>query len=550
MLSALSRLALRPKNAQLMKCGREAHIYLHTFPKSFCRSSYSLKPQKNVVEEESLSKKVLKYMRSKPEYAASLISLSDQFDFNSTVNTIGRHQLLLVVAHSLETKPNDILELFAQYASQKHNLTQDIIKRNSLMSIVKEKVFQAISLMTQDELKKFALIVKSLDFETSRYLIDIVAIIGRECGQRASEVDLEQCLQLFDILLLLHDNSIHKKKQFDTFMSLFELHITAAKPHHLVQILHYVGVAKKSKLNREFVQLLSNKLEEIFVDLSFIDAGIAVQGMFKCNVKLNKSSSLIKKTAKYLQLKAEWSEGLSDLESYAFVAMVKVIRAAKYHDKALLSSVSNFIMKSTADTLEPEVIAHVLALYANSHVYDSEIFAKLEYSILMHLTGSLQVIRVKDICRILWSFSHVGHKGSDGFLDIMEKVLLRCARMGELEFYPEHLSGSLFSLAVLEHYPQELIKEAFLPQKIEKLKGYQRSKQLSRLMALHQAVKIEVPEMNIILPETYINDVPKRTLSDEMRHRPALANLMNGANFINKSFIVGIEDKLFWAWTS
>ena len=65
--------------------------------------------------------------------------------------------------------------------------------------------------------------------------------------------------------------------------------------------------------------------------------------------------------------------------------------------------------------------------------------------------------------------------------------------------------------------------------------GYQRSKQLSRLLALHQAVKIESPEINVSLPEIHVYDLPKRTLSDEMLHRPALAHLIRGANFINKS---------------
>lgn len=65
--------------------------------------------------------------------------------------------------------------------------------------------------------------------------------------------------------------------------------------------------------------------------------------------------------------------------------------------------------------------------------------------------------------------------------------------------------------------------------------GYQRSKQLSRLLALHQAVKIEAPKINVASLETHVNDLPKRTLSDEMLYRPTFAHLMKGANFINKS---------------
>uniref|UniRef100_A0A0P4WWU1 FAST kinase leucine-rich domain-containing protein n=1 Tax=Scylla olivacea TaxID=85551 RepID=A0A0P4WWU1_SCYOL len=536
MLRALSRVILQPKKAGLVKCRTEVQICLRAFPeKSLCQSFYSVIPQKNAAEESLFSKKLLEYIRGNAEYAASVKSLPDRSNFNSTVNALKGHQLHLVIAHSSELKPNFILELFTHYASEKQNITQDIISKKGLMSMVKERVFQAIPLMTQNELRKFAVIIRNLKFERSRYLIDIAGRIVQECGQRAAEVALEQCLHFFDIMLILHGNNIYRKKQFDIFISLFEYHTATATPHQLVQILHYISFAKKNRLSREYVHVLIAKLEEVLEHLSFIDYGIALNGMFKCNVKLDKSSSLIKKTAKWLQVKAEQSERLSDLESFAFVAMVKVIRAAKYYDKDLLSSIGTFIMKSTVDTLQPEVIAHTLALYANSQVYDLEIFTKVESLVLQHLTNPTQTIRVKDISRILWSFSHVGHKGSDCFLDIIANVLIRSVHMGKLEFYPEHLSGSLFSMAVLGHYPKELIKEVFQPQKVEKLKGYQRSKQLSRLMALHQAVKIEVPEVNVAIPETHMNDLPKRTLSDEMLYRPALAHLMKGAIYINKS---------------
>ena len=472
MLRALSRVILQPKKSRLMKSSIKAHICLRTFPeRSLSLSFDSGLQQKNAVEASLFSKKLLKYIRDNPEYAASVQSLPDQSNLSSTVYAYRGYQLQLVIAHSSDLKPNHILELFTHYASEKQNIIQDIISKKALMSMVKERVLQAIPLLSQNELREFAIILRNLKFERSRYLIDIAARIVQECSQRALEADLEQCLELFDIMLILHENNIYRKKQFDTFTSLFEYHTSTATPHQLVQILHYISFAKKSRLSKEYVNVLTAKLEEVLEHLPFIDVGIALNGMFRCNVKLHKSSPLIKKTAKWLQIKAEQLERLSDLESFAFVAMVKVIRSAKYHDKSLLSSVKTFIMKSTVDILQPEVIAHTLALYANSQVYDLEIFEKMESLVLHHLTNLKQIIRVKDISRILWSFSHVGHKGSNSFLDITENFLIRCVQLGELEFYPEHLSGSLFSMAVLGHYPKELIKEAFQPHKIEKLKG-------------------------------------------------------------------------------
>lgn len=65
--------------------------------------------------------------------------------------------------------------------------------------------------------------------------------------------------------------------------------------------------------------------------------------------------------------------------------------------------------------------------------------------------------------------------------------------------------------------------------------GYQRSKQLSRVRGLYEAMKIEAPHICVAIPEMNQSVLPKRTLTDEIKYRPALGNLMKGVNFINKS---------------
>lgn len=58
---------------------------------------------------------------------------------------------------------------------------------------------------------------------------------------------------------------------------------------------------------------------------------------------------------------------------------------------------------------------------------------------------------------------------------------------------------------------------------------------MSRLLVLHEAARIELPEPILTPYKICLGDLPKRTISDEMLHRPALASLMEGANFINKA---------------
>lgn len=470
MLRALSRVILQGKRSRSVKWGQK--FYLNTSSENICRSFSVIRQQDHTsVNENTLSMKVLEYMRGSPEYATSLTTLTDQMRFMSPLNDFEIHQMLLVITDSKDAKPCDILMLFTQYISQKQYLLQDIVIKKKLMHKVKKRILQTIPRMTLDDLKTFAIILKYLDFKKSRYLIDIATCIDNECCRRASVVDLKQCLKLFDILLFLHGKYLCRKKTFDVFMFLFERHAAKASPHHLVQILHYIGVARKTRLNQEYVQLFITKLQEIFYQLSFIDAGIALEGIFKCSVKLDKSSLLLKKIAKCLETKAKKLEMLNDLELYAFVGMVKVIRAAKYKDETLLRSVSTFVMMSASDIFQPEIIAHILALYANSQMYDPDVFTKFECLTLKQWNGHLYVIRSKDINRILWSFSHVGHILNDSFFEMVEKILERLFHSGEFNSYPEHLSGSLFSLAVCGYYPRELIKEAFKAENIEKLQG-------------------------------------------------------------------------------
>lgn len=470
MLRPLCQVVHHVKRSWAFKLSEKINLKIYT--RNLKQSLPAIQQQSYTLREENmLSHKVLEYMRTNPEYATSVSALSDQMSLTSPLNTVEVDQRLHVIADSKDIKPCDILMLFTQYVSQKTYMEQDIATKKELMFTVKERILQTIPLMTLNDLNQFAIIIRNMNNKKSRYLTDITTCIDNECGRKASVAYLEQCLKLFDILLLLHGNHLHRNRQFDVFMSLFEMHTATAKPHHLVQILHYIGIAKKTKLNQEYVQLLVTKLEEVFEQLSFIDAGIALGGIFRCNVKLNKSSLLVKQTAKFLQRKGEMLGTPSDLEWNAFVGVLKVIRAAKYQDETLLKSLSNFFMKSAPNVFQLELIAHTLALYASSQIYDPEVFNKFEYLTLQHISEHAHNIRSKDISRILWSFSHVGHTVNDNFFEMVEKVLVSLLNMGQFNSYPEHLSGSLFSLAMFGYYPEELIKEAFKSENIAKLQG-------------------------------------------------------------------------------
>ncbi|XP_047474432.1 uncharacterized protein LOC125028887 [Penaeus chinensis] len=487
------------------------------------------------VEEDTLSFKILEHMRISDKYATALTK--EKYEQNSSETSQAIKQMLLVIAHNPDVKTSDVLHLFSLYASSGRFLSQDIISNKSLMSEAKHKILKSFPWMTENELKNLAYLLKELEFEKSGYLQYLVKGINEECLKRALASGLPESLRLFDILLILHGNRIYRKREYDTFLSLFEANVDTAHPHHLVQILHYIGLAKKRRLSKEFVLLIIEKLDKHLDDLTFRDLGIAVAGIFKSNVKLERTSAFVKKVADHMKNKIKESVLLTDIETYGLVSMIKLLRVTRFHDDDLLSAVKSFVMSCDKSILNAQIVPHILAMFSNCNVYDEELFGKLENQVLKLLRAESHELRMRDLTRVLWCFSHVGHKCSPQTLEVFDESFMEFIHKGEVARSPYFLSDALFSMAILQHYPEALIREAFKPEMIQGLKGHQRSKQLSRLLILHECLKTEVPTLRMEPPVVEKFEIPSRTLADEFQHRPHIKKLSEGAKWINS--IVG-----------
>ncbi|XP_037777618.1 uncharacterized protein LOC119574460 [Penaeus monodon] len=483
------------------------------------------------VEEDTLSFKILEYMRISDKYTTALTKEKNEQNSSETSQAI--KQMLLVIAHNPDVKTSDVLHLFSLYASSGRFLSQDIISNKSLMSEAKHKILQSFPWMTENELKNLAYMLKELEFEKSGYLQYLVKGIDEECLKRSLASDLPESLRLFDILLILHGNRIYRKREYDTFLSLFEANVDTAHPHHLVQILHYIGLGKKRKLSKEFVLLIIEKLDKHLADLTFGDLGIAVAGIFKSNVKLERTSAFVKKVADLMKYKIKESVLLTDIETYGLVSMIKLIRVARFHDDDLLSAVKSFVMSCDERILNAQIVSHILAMFSNCNVYNEELFDKLENQVLKLIRADTHELRMRDLTRVLWCFSHVGHKCSTQTLEVFDESFMEFIHKGEVARSPYFLSDALFSMAILQHYPEALIKEAFKPEMIQGLKGHQKSKQLSRLLILHECLKTEVPTLRMEPPAVEKFEIPSRTLADEIQYRPHIKKLSEGAKWIN-----------------
>ncbi|XP_066964556.1 uncharacterized protein [Macrobrachium rosenbergii] len=521
--------------------------YLHNLAKAekFCPFGVIVLKKPNVVpvccystktavsEQETLSYKVLEHIRGNVDYVTSPAQQEKQFPLGSVSDMkYAIKKALLLIAHNPEVKVSEILQLFSMYASSGQFVMQDIISNKTLMKSVQSKVMSNISLMNVSDMRHLAVSLRELENQKIGYLSAIRGHLANQCKTKAVESELSEVLQLFDVLLILFGNNVYKRKEYETFISLFESFLSIAEPHELVQILHYVGLSKKKSFSKEFIDNIVKKLEPRFSHLSFCDAGICVSGIFKSGVNLDKSSHLVHQTVQHLQNRMKESCALSDLESFAFVSMIKVLRTAKYENDEFFSDLGEYTCKMSEVYLTPQVVPHILALYANSRIYEKELFCKLEQVTLEHLKDHTSNVRVRDISRLLWCFSHTGHGCNPQLFTLIDKYLsfIHGSQINK----DHHFSDSLLSLVICGHYPEDLIKLAFMPTQITGLRGHQRSKQLSRLVTLYESLKIEAPELNIGKPQLSQGDLPMRTLSDEIQHRPGLSKVMEGARCINE----------------
>ncbi|XP_068237897.1 uncharacterized protein [Palaemon carinicauda] len=486
-----------------------------------------------VSEENTLSYKVLEHIREVSEYITSQPQQEKQFpSSNVTDMKYAIEKTLLFIGHNPEVKVSEVLQLFSLYASSGLFVMQDIIANKALMKNVQNKVMSSIKSMNVQELRHLAVLVRELRYQKIGYLGSIRGSLANQCEVKAMESDFSEILQLFDILLLLYGNGVYKRKEYEEFVSLFETYSSSADPHELVQVLYYVGLGKKKRLSQEFIIDIIQKLEPKFRDLSFCDAGIALSGIFKSGVSLNRSTPLVQQTVQHLLKRMEDPRVMSDLDSYAFVSMIKVLRTAKYEDEEFFHTLREYICKNSQVPLTFQVIPHILAFYASNRIYDKELFSKLEKIALEFLKDQTSQVRIRDVSRLLWCFSHTGHDCHPQLYTLIEKCLsvIHLSQMTN----DHHFSDSLLSLVICGHYAKDLIKNAFMPARITGLKGHQRSKQLSRLLTLYESLKIEAPGLIVEKPQLSQEELPVRTLSDEICHRPGLSKVMEGVRCINE----------------
>lgn len=230
----------------------------------------------------------------------------------------------------------------------------------------------------------------------------------------------------------------------------------------LVRLCFYTGLKKKTYESQNIIRHCLNKLNNSS-ELTTDDLIIICNSAFKTGMKINQKKLLN-------VIKKRLSDELSILKDPPyFITIVKSLRHNYNYDEELLLMLSNTIFfNKTLDLYNFTALSHILALYADALYYDSTLLDAINEKCISYIRKTKNInlvehlskqLRLKDICRYLWSLSYLGYEDlfDEDIKDHIIPTLKEFINLSAIEDNIEDLVGTLLSLWVLGYYPVELL---------------------------------------------------------------------------------------------
>ncbi|XP_031774544.1 uncharacterized protein LOC105736416 [Apis florea] len=189
------------------------------------------------------------------------------------------------------------------------------------------------------------------------------------------------------------------------------------------------------------------------------------------------------------------SQNVNNLDSITLASIMKLIRYSdcihcKEEFKILLNSLHDIIPK-----LSLQCLIHIAHAFGSLHVYD-EILTK---KIIERIITQIQVARLKDIERIIFSICTIAPNNINYYTDVCQKLIneiittYKTSRAHEIENFPTTLVRILTFLTMKNIYIPELIQYVFEPKFMQKV--YKNNFKLitNEWLVLHCSIEIEMP---------------------------------------------------------
>lgn len=379
------------------------------------------------------------------------------------------------ILYSTEPSPREVIRLFALYSSLPSNTS--LLKHFSHKSnkkFLESRVISSISYMTPSELHQFASLLTTFTAKTP-FIKLLKKTILQEISLRLGEVDsLTDAFRYFATHLELEERDLNYYGVYNKFFAACEKYLDSANPIHLSHILYFLGLGDKLNLNTQLALVASQRLHPHFKDIPFTDVGLALMGLFRASLNLERDVPLANAAAVKLMehiSKEGQNVRLSTLDSSSLISVVKYLRLTSYYNQDLLDALKLFLHKLHQDSFTPPFMCHILALYANCNVYDQKVYSLLEKEFLRFLEAPDENLRIKDISRMTWALAHTQHSCTESFLKLVVQSLNKLCETSELVTFHSHVIDATLSLAMFNVFPEKLYSSILRPNIMDLVRG-------------------------------------------------------------------------------
>ena len=372
------------------------------------------------------------------------------------------NRLIITIAHNEFVEGSDlVVKIFRLYASSKRAVIQDKVNMPAEFDKMMWKADQLVKFMSFEEIRELGASLMQLRSQKVKVIDRLLSTVCSECSSRVASVGLNEGINYFEILLNVFSSGLGKKANYDIFIDFFAKHIHEASQNDLVKLMYYSSMYRNAAAST-LVEKALVELQSAFGEMPFETLGIIANSVLNSGIKSVPDEALFRHLHESLLDKLEKLDDLNSLEEFNLQAILKLFRLLGYKPPAFTSALKDKLMESQNTSFDVSVIVSILAYFAQSS-YHRDLFELMEKKLVEAFSGNQVSVTLTDYARIMWSFSRCNHACSQQLLDLVHQDMRHLFIDGSAHRNYAKYADILFSLAILGHSDELLLKKVFLP---------------------------------------------------------------------------------------
>ncbi|GFQ89431.1 uncharacterized protein TNCT_177441 [Trichonephila clavata] len=450
--------------------------------------------------------KNFEYFRNKTEYKNSVVNL----DNNLLESKIGGP------GYSFVIKEHDIqLEEHFKHLTHREN----VMKLSAI------------------EVKDLLFLMANIRIDTSKYAT-ILKHLDEKCAISVERWSLDLAFYVLDAWFIIWGSKVFKKHYYSAITSLWGRRMKKCSKFNLILMLYFIGLSKNSP--PFLMESIEERMEAYAPYFSDEEWAVACLSFFKTSTQMN-SNLLLKRAFQALE------NLILKNDRFNVISILKCFRLSKYYDERLWEILKRYTLNES-NTFTFVECTNFLATFATQNKYEKELFSCLEARGLQTLQNEINSLsedeyknikthpslksRVKDIARLLWALTSMGHNIKEETVDFLTDTIRQRWKMGEFDKQVHILIDYLQSLSLIGHYPHDILSYVLQASTLKKILYLNRSKPKYQLYFLQRSTQIEAPNVEIYMKNMF-NPIPK-SLDKDIKERKGFQTFID---ILNKTSI-------------